>query len=276
MRNLFRFIIKFHFFILFIIIESFSLFLLIQNNKYQKASFLNSSNYITGYIYSTFHFFAEYLSLKTANYDLAQENVHLRDILKQSIKTDKNYFPEVGDSVENQQYRYIHAKVINNSVNMQNNYITLNKGRRQGIKPEMGVISPNGLVGIVKNVSENFSSVISVLNKNLSISTMIKKNGYYGSLEWDGRDNKIVCLKEIPYHVDISTGDTVVTSGYSAIFPGRLLIGIISDFELKEGSNFYDISVKLSNDFRNLSHVYIIEILLKEERLELERNTGHD
>jgi len=276
MRNLFRFIIKFHFFILFIIIESFSLFLFIQNNTYQKASFINSSNQITGYIYSAYHSMAEYLLLKTANNDLARENAYLRNVIKRSIKTDKEYWNVVRDSVKNRHYHYTPAKVINNSVNRQNNYITLNKGANQGIEPEMGVVSPNGVVGIVRNVSGNFSSVISLLNNSLSISAKIKKNGYYGSLVWDGRDNTIVSLKEIPYHVRISAGDTVVTSGYSAIFPEGLPIGVINDYELKKGANFYYISVRLLNDFRHLSYVYVIENLFKEERKELERTAGND
>jgi rod shape-determining protein MreC len=271
MKNLLRFILEFHFFILFIIIETFSLYLVFQYNSYQRASFLNSSYAVSGYIYNYYNSFTEYLSLKTANKDLAKENALLHTNLKKSFKSNRILFQKINDSLYQQHYIYISAKVINNSINKQYNYLTLNKGRRHGIKPEMAVVSPNGIVGIVKDVSNNFSSVISVLNGNLKISTKIKKNNYYGSLVWEGKNFNQVVLNEIPFHIKINIGDTVITSGYSAIFPEGILIGRISDFHIKKGDDFYNISVKLSTNFKNLSYVYVINNLLKQEQINLEK-----
>ncbi len=271
MRGLLRLILKYHFFLLFIILESISFFLIIQNHYYQKAGFLNSANIVSGYIYAGVHSFTEYLSLKQANKELAIENVAIRNRLSRCIqkKPDKT----TSKQLYHQHYVYIPARVINNSVNRQNNHLTLNKGSKYNIKPGMAVISANGIVGIVKNVSNNFSSVISVLNTNLRVSAKIKKNAYYGSLAWDGTDYSKALLNEIPFHVNISVGDTIITSGYSAIFPEGILIGTISEFDVKQGDNFYDISVNLSTNFKNLSYVYIIRNFLKKEQINLEHKT---
>ena len=137
----------------------------------------------------------------------------------------------------------------------------------------MAVISTNGIVGIVKNVSNNFSTVISILNTSLRVSAKIKKNDYFGSLSWNGINYTKAQLDEIPFHVKISVGDTIITSGYSAIFPEGNLIGTISDFDVKQGGNFYSIPVNLSTDFKNLSYVYIISDFLKKEQINLEHKT---
>lgn len=270
MRAILKLILKYHFFILFIILESFSFFLIIQNNYYQRAGFLNSSNIVSGYIYAGVHSFTEYLSLKQANKELAIENVAIRNRLSRCIQrkpaktTSKQLY---------QPYVYIPARVINNSVNRQNNYLTLNKGSKYNIKPGMAVISANGIVGIVKNVSNNFSTVISVLNTNLRVSGKIKKNNYFGSLSWDSINYTKAQLDGIPFHVKISVGDTIITSGYSSIFPEGILIGTISEFDVKQGGNFYSIPVNLSTNFKNLSYVYIISNFLKKEQINLEHKT---
>ena len=261
---------------LFIIIESFSLYLVIQNNSYQKASFINSANNISGNIYKMFNNFTEYLSLTKTNKQLALENAILHQNLIKSYKSNKINFIKVKDSVYQQQYIYILAKVINNSVNKQDNHLTLNKGQNHGVLPDMAVISPEGVVGVVKSVSDNFSSIISVLNENLRISTKIKKTRYFGPLKWDGHNYRKSKLKEIPYHVNINKGDTLITSGYSSIFPEGVQVGTISDFILEDGSNYYDITVSLSTDFKNLSYVYVIKNLLRNEQLTIEKTTKND
>ncbi len=276
MRALIKFLLKYYYFLLFIVLEFFSLFLVIENNNYQKTLFLNSANVVSGNIYKSINNLTSYLNLRRTNEELAAENTRIYNTLKESYKSNKVSLTEIYDSTYLQQYKVTLAQVINNSVNRQNNYLTIDKGLKQGISPEMAVVSPTGIVGIVKNVSNNFASVISLLNTNLHISAMIKKNGYFGSLIWDGKNNKETTLKDIPNHVKINIGDTIITSGYSTIFPKGKLIGVISDFKQEEGGNFYIIKVKLSTNFNNISYVYVIGNLLKQEQKKLEKTSEND
>ncbi|MFH1320401.1 MAG: rod shape-determining protein MreC [Bacteroidota bacterium] len=270
MRNLFEFIWKNHFVFLFIFLEIIASFFILQNNSFHKASFINSSNFFSASILNTFDNITGYLRLRSTNELLAAENEKL---YSQSILSFIKYYNrefQCNDSIYKQQYTYLSALVINNSICRRNNYLTLNKGKNQGVQPGMGVISGNGIVGIVKDVSDRYSSVLSVLNKNARISAKIKKNGYFGSVIWDGADFQIVTLLDIPKHVKINKGDTIITSGYSSIFPDGILIGTIIDFIIEPGGNSHTISVKLSTDFSRLSYVYIVNNLTKEEQKSLE------
>jgi len=175
MRNLLKFFTRFHFFFLFVIFEAISFTLIIQNNNYHKAKYFNFANAVSGFFYNQFSQMSDYLSLRRTNLDLAEENVRLFNSMKDFYKSDdSNFYLEI-DSIYQQQYYFTPAKVINNSINKQNNFLTVNKGRKHGITPEMAVISQNGIVGIIKNVSPNFSTVISVLNSNLRFSAKMKK-----------------------------------------------------------------------------------------------------
>lgn len=274
MRSLIRFIVRFHFVFIFLLIESFSLFLLIQHNHYHRSAFINSANRISGKIYNNFSVVTDYFSLRKSNYELAQQNELLLNRLKDSYKSNRVKLVEILDSTYFQQYDYRIAKVVNNSINKQSNYITLNKGSKHGIKPEMAVIGPNGVVGVVRYVSENYASVISVLNSNLKISGLLKRTGYFGSVQWDVRNYRKVKLTEIPNHVKIEVGDTVITSGYSAIFPKGILIGTVSNIDEKVSGNFHSIEVLLAEDFKSLSYIFVIGNLLKTEQKELENNTN--
>ncbi|MDQ2179865.1 rod shape-determining protein MreC [Marinifilum sp. D714] len=274
MKNLLHFIVRFHFTILFIVFEIFCLLLLVNYNNYQKSEFLNSSNAISGGIYEKVSSVTDYLSLAKTNEELNRENVRLRNLLHSSYKltTDSSFV--FLDTIYKQQYIYRTAKIINNSVNKQLNYITLNKGRIHGIEREMAVVTDNGVVGVVKSVSDNFASVISVLNDRLRISAKLKGNNYHGSLIWDGVDYRKAMLKDIPFHVKIAKGDTIVTSGYSAIFPEGLQLGVVDEVMTSSGGNFQNIKVLLSNDFKSLSYVKVVGDLMKEERLKLEEEAA--
>ena len=151
----------------------------------------------------------------------------------------------------------------------------IDKGARQGLKKDMGLISEQGVVGVITDVSDNYATAISVLNRNFRLSARIFRNNYFGIIEWDGRDPSMVRLREIPGHVRVMKGDTVVTSGYSAIFPANLPIGIVKEVKPGEG-NFYDITVDLSANFRNIYHVNVISNFNRVERKELEGNEGND
>ena len=270
MKNLLQIIVRFHFTILFLIIELVCLLLIVNNNNYHKTVFLNSNNAISGGIYEKVTSFSGYIRLTEINDKLSSENTLLHNLLAENYKLSADSFFYYEDSLFKQQYVYRSAKIINNSINKQRNYITLDKGRNQGIKPEMGVITSNGAIGIIKSVSDNYSTVLSLLNSRLKISAKIKKNNHHGSLYWDGKDYRKARLTEIPSHVDINVGDTIITSSYSSVFPEGVLLGTADEILPTTGGNFREIIVLLSNDFNQLSYVNVIGDLLKKERIELE------
>jgi rod shape-determining protein MreC len=211
------------------------------------------------------------MQLNEENYNLVQENKELRNLLKQNYKTSLTEFISIDDSVSIKWYNYDDVKIISNSTNKQHNYITLNKGSEQGIKTEMGVISSNGVIGKVHSVSKNFAVVISILNSDFRLSAKIKRNNYFGSLTWDGVDYQFALLNDIPYHVELNKGDSIITSGLTTLFPEGIPVGTIEDFEVKDG-NFYTIKVRLSNDFKQISDVYVIDNNFKEEQEELQNS----
>ncbi|MDE5418313.1 rod shape-determining protein MreC [Labilibaculum sp. DW002] len=271
MKNLLHFIVRFHFTILFVVIEIFCLLLLVSYNNYQKTEFLNSSNVVTGSIYDRVSSTTDYLALAETNEQLNRENTKLKNILAESFKVSVDSSHLYNDSLYQQQYIYRTAKIINNSVNKQLNYITLNKGKIHGIKPEMAVVTDNGVVGVINSVSDNFSTAISLLNSRIRVSAKIKKNNYFGSLTWDGKNYKTARLYEIPFHVQIQVGDTIVTSGYSSIFPEGILLGTVQKVLPESGGNFHDVVIDLSNDFKGISYVKVIGDLMKTERIQLEK-----
>ncbi len=276
MRSLFLFLWRYNFFILFLVMETFSFFLIIRNSNFHRASYINSTNDVAAKVNGTVSAITEYINLTKANEALSRENAALHSLLPGSFYIDSVLKQLVIDTVHRQQYTFVTAKVINNSVNRRNNYLTLNKGGLQGIKPEMGVVCAQGIVGIVKDTGAHFSSVLSLLHKDTRISAKVKKNGYIGSLVWDGFDFRHAILKDIALHVKLAMGDTVVTSSFSSIFPEGIMIGVVENFETREGDKFYTIDVRLSTDFSNLSSVYIVENMMKREQQVLEEKQTDD
>ncbi len=276
MRNLVVFFYRNVNLFVFIILEGFCLFLLYSRNHYQKAAFISSSNRIAGDIFTTVNSMQEYFHLKETNENLAIENATLRNLLRSAYHAVDLREKSVNDTSYHMQYRYITARVINNSVNRRNNFLTLGVGSLQGIKSEMAVITSNGIVGITKDVSPHYTSVLSILNKEARISAKIKKNDYFGSLYWEGGDYRIATLSDIPTHVPLAVGDTVTTNTFSAIFPDNILIGTLSSVKVKPGDNFYTLTVRFSANLKNITHVYVIKNLLKEEQKALEEKSQND
>jgi rod shape-determining protein MreC len=215
----------------------------------------------------------QYLSLKEDNERLVAENLQLKNLLEafKSLKS-KNSHVEIS---QNQRYTYLPALVINNSVNKQYNYITIDKGANDGIERDMPVIANDGVVGLVEAVSENYSLVISLLNRNLKVSSKFKKNNYFGSFEWTGKSYRQAVLNEIPLHVDVQRGDTIVTSGFSTLFPGGVPIGVVEDFSVNSGT-FFTIQLQIAVDFKKLNNVYVVKDYKKEEQLKLENTLRND
>jgi rod shape-determining protein MreC len=265
MRNLFLFFIKHSFFFLFLFLEIFSLLLVVSNNPYQRSAFISASNGATAGILSAVSDVTDYFNLKNQNEQLAFENAILRSEIKASKLWSVKSFQQHSDSVKSQFYTYKAARIISNNFQFRNNYLILDKGSVDGVEPEMGVITSNGIVGIVKDVSKHFCTVISVLHQKSAIDARITSNGYNGTIYWPGGDYTLGQLKNIPSHAVLKVGDTIVTSGYSAIFPPEIAVGTIKDFEVENGENFFTINFKFSVDYNKLGLVYIIHNERKEE-----------
>lgn len=274
MSNILRFIFKYHYFLLFLLLETLSFFLLVSYNQPHQQIFLNSSGNLATSVFELKTSFNNYVSLKKANEELSRENALLRSQLFNS--TDQGTLTSATSYSDDSLYYFISAKVVNNSVNKLHNYLTIDKGNKHGMHPGMGVISARGLVGVTRNVSKNYTTIISLLNTQLKISAKLRDTDYFGSLTWTGYSPTNAMLYEIPAHARVSVGDAIVTSGYSAIFPEGILIGTIENFELKQGEGFYEIDVRLSVDFNNLTYVESIKNSMKDEQVELEKITEND
>ncbi len=247
------------------------MYLLVNNNTYQREAVVSTSNEVVGEIYAAYSNVTDYLTLGITNRLLAEENARLRRADSTSFYDASFKLMKVNDSLGFQQYEYITAKVINNSISKVNNYLTLDAGSDKGIRKDMSVISSNGVVGIVKDVSKHFCTVMSVLNSKTRISTMVKKNGYFGSTIWSGNSPMLANLLDIPSHAKVSVGDTIVTTSFS-IYPKNIMVGRVAEIGTS-GESFKEIKVKLSTDFQNISYVYIVRDILKQERDTLEART---
>jgi rod shape-determining protein MreC len=271
MRNLLLFIWRHYFFFVFLSLETFCIYLVVQNNYYQHASFVNSSNNLSANVLKISHNVENYFYLKDVNEMLAKENAELRSRLLESYSLVVNNWTTVNDTVLRQKYVYTSAKVVNNSTNRRNNFLTLDKGYKQGITKDMAVITNSGIVGEVRDVSENFCTVKSTLHSQSVVNAKIKKDGSFGPLTWNGEDSEYVTLSDIPTHVRLMAGDTIVTSTYSVIFPENIRIGTVESWIRKPGEYFYTVKVRLLTDFKKLTHVYIVDNKLKKEQQELEK-----
>jgi len=276
MRNLLIFITKYNAFFLFVIFEISALLIYVKYNAFQKATFLNSANEVTGNLYTKADQFNSYLSLKEVNDRLAHENAGLRNQLKSSFYVDTLAKHKVTDTVYKQQYEYIVAKVINNSVNRRDNYITINRGSKDGIARGMGVICNQGVVGKVMFVSDHLAVVQSLLHKDTRLSAMLADNKAIGSLIWgDGMDPHVALLIDVSNNVKPHIGEQVVTSGYS-LFPTGIPFGKIVNLHAKGGGFFLNMEVGLSVDFSKLQYVYVVNNKLALEQATLEAQEKKD
>lgn len=275
MQNLLRFLLKYHFTLLFVLLEALAILLLLQNNNYQNTRFVELARNVQGTFYEQSMRVEQYLRLRQKNQQLVEENERLRNYIATNLRAEGDTFRRRVDTSFDRQYSYLSARAINNSVNKQHNFITLDKGEEDGVAPEMGVISGQGVVGVIRGVSDHFSTAISLLNSELRVSAKLSGTGYFGPLNWTGRDYRYATLADIPLHARLSRGDTVITSGYSAIFPEGISIGLVDSYEEK-GGRFYEVDVELSTNFKRLSNVYIVKNMLSEEQKQLENNLPAD
>ncbi len=259
MQNIIAFFIRNRNFFFFLSLLSLAMAFTFQSHSYHKSKFINSANWLTGGVYESMNGISSYFNLKEQNELLVEENKQLRSLLF-SLQKNKSLDTIIPDSTSNLAgYSVLTATVIKNSYTKTKNYITINKGEKDGIKQDLGVISSKGIVGIIDNQSNGYAVIQSVLNSLSKINAGLKNTSHFGTLKWDVKDHKIVQLTDIPDIAPVKVGDTIVTGGRSSIFPKGIPIGVISDFTLDNSENYYTVNVKLFNDMTNLEHVYIIE-----------------
>lgn len=270
MQQIFNFIFKNSTKLLFLLLLGISLVLTIQSHSYHRSKVVSSANFLTGGVYEKMNSVNEYFSLKSQNEQLAIENAKLRSILfNQADSTE--VMPKI-DSIKGvSKADIIVSKVIHNSYNVYENYLTLNSGAAQGVKPDMGVVNSSGIIGIVDKTSKNYATVISILNIKSQINAKIKKSNHFGSLIWDGKSTGYVQLIDLPRLASVRKGDTIVTGGQSVIFPPNIGIGTIDKIYVDNETNYYTINVKLFNDMTSLGHVYIIKSKDRDEVINLEK-----
>ena len=271
MQQIINFIIRYKNFLLYILLMIISLGFTIQSHSYHQSRFFNSSNWVTGNILRTSNNVSTYFGLDQENQKLMEENQRLRHLLFNKGEIDTL----VLDSVQ-QTYTVTTGKVIKNSFSYPRNYITIDKGRNDSVRPDMGVITSKGILGIVENTSKNFATVQSILNEKSNINAKIKDTDHFGSLVWDMKRFDVVQLVDIPRLVPLTIGDTIVTGGMSSIFPEGIPIGTIRKFDLNTSKSFYSIDVALFNDMTNIKNVYIVNNNYREEILELQNQTSTD
>lgn len=264
MRNLLAFFWKYHFFVLFVVLETISLLLLFNSYSYHKTLKHSVVTDFSGSIFSTYSNITNYFSLKGENEILAQENASLRNQLKSSF-----YYNDSTANYNDSLYQYISTKVVSNSISKPNNFIIINKGNNQGLETEMGVISSNGVAGIIVGTSNNYSVIMSMLHQNTRLSGRVKKNGQLVNLVWRGPDYKTCRVLDIPSHVVLYQGDTIETSGNSLIFPEGILIGTVVEQEVDASEELSQATLAFSTDFNALKYLYVIKNKKRAEQLEL-------
>lgn len=271
MQQIFNFIFKNSYRLLFLMLLSIAMILTIQSHSFHRSSAISSANFFTGGVYEQINKVGEYFHLKSQNELLTNENAQLKALLFSS--KDSTALPPV-DSIKGvDKMNIIVSKVIHNSYNVHENYLTINNGESSGIQPDMGVINSNGIVGIIDKTSKNYATIISILNIKSQINAKIKKTNHFGSLIWDGKNTGFVQLIDVPRLAAIRKGDTIVTGGQSIIFPENINIGTIDKIYTDNETNYYTLRVRLFNDMTNLGHVYIIKSKDREEIKKLEKES---
>ena len=270
MQQIVNFVLRNKTFLMFILLFATSLALTILNNSYHQSKYFNSTNVITGNLFKWRNGVTQYFNLRSLNKSLLEENERLRQIIANLPEEEI----AISDSIENQlgTFNIFSANVYKNSYALPNNYITINKGLKHGIKQDFGVFTSKGIIGIVDDVSTSYARVQSVLNTKSRINAQLKNSNHIGSLRWNAKSAELVQLVDVSKFAQIKIGDTIVTGRQSTIFPQGILIGTISSFKIDQGGDIYTIDVKLFNDMTNIGHVYVVENNDADEIKSLDKN----
>lgn len=276
MRNIFLFIRKFFNFFFFLVMQITALYMLFHYNQFHEAAFMGVANDITGKVSKRYNNIEYYFHLKKTNESLARENERLMNLLKQDFEVaDTNAVVKL-DSVPydtsgtRRKYLYRDAKVVNRFLQLQNNYFTIHRGAKQGVRKDMGVISPDGVMGVVVNTGDNYSVVMSLLHLSSSVSGRVKKSGETGQVKWDGKSSNVLVMETLPKSVPIAKGDSIVTSQYGTFFPQGILIGTVTEIVDDKSSNFYTLKLKPATNFSSVEHAMVVENLQADEQKKLE------
>lgn len=270
MQQLIYFLTKFRYFLLFFLLEIIAIFFTIQHHSYHKSKFVNSANFLTGGIYNQVNSVQEFFNLKQENKILIEENIQLKNLLQKLNQNINNQVVNYNKTtIYNQKYTYVFAKVINNNYTKIDNYLTLNIGTNDSIFHDLGVINSKGVIGVIKNTSPKFATVLSILNSKSRINVRLKNSEHFGTMIWNGVDYTKVQIVDFPRQAQFKIGDTLITGGKSAIFPEGIPVGSIADFNF-DNNQYNIINVKLFNDMSALGYVQIISNLEKQEQKELE------
>ena len=279
MRNVFLFIRRHFNFLFFLVLQIISLSFLFRYNKFHEAAFLNVSTEITGRFNQRYNNIEYYFQLKKTNESLVKENLGLRQLLKENYEGPDSNRRLMNDTIRADsgrsilKYQIMEAKVVNNTTALRANYLTIHRGFAQGIRTNMGVTGPQGIVGSVINVSRNFAIVMSMLHPQFKVVVKLKKGGETGTIDWDGLSPNFVTLRAIPKSAKVNVGDTVVTSQTSSLFPANLMVGTIEEIVPDNSSNFYMLKVRTATNFANIEYVYVIDNLQYDEQKGLEDST---
>ena len=269
MRNLYLFFRKHYFIFLFLLLEVVSLIFFFRHNKFQNAVMYDWTSAISGRVNNTYNNITKYFYLRRTNFILGEENATLHARMPQAIYLADTQVYIRNDTILQSEYRFVNAKVISNTTNRRNNYMMINKGIMHGIEPHMGIIAGDKIVGQVVSVSRHFSWIMSVLQKGAKISAKFLKNNQLVSVEWPGGDYQVGVVKEIPKHLIVSTGDTIITSGNSEIFPEGILVGTIKHVNERQDENFNTAVISFLTDFNGLGYVEVVIDMFKEEKTSL-------
>lgn len=276
MRNIFLFIRRYFNFLFFLVLQIIALSFLFRYNKFHEAAFLGAANEVTGSIGGQVSNIEYYFQLKRTNEELVVQNETLLNRMPDNFQSPDTLTQAIKDTVRIdtttavRRYLWRSARVVNNSTGLQYNYITIHRGSEQGVKKDMGVISSRGVVGMVVHTSDNYAVVMSLLNRQSSVSAKLLKTGEVARVFWDGQNAEQVTMINIAKNVPVAVGDSVITSGYSLSFPPGVLIGTIAEVINEPGSNFYTLRLKTATNFYNIEYVYAVENLQKEEQIRLE------
>ncbi|WP_020604820.1 rod shape-determining protein MreC [Spirosoma spitsbergense] len=277
MGELVDFFVRSRNFILFVLLEVVSFYFIISTNNYWSATYFNTSNRYAAQVLAWSNTVNEYTNLRQVNAELAQENQllnnRLTDLLQNRPPAPAMY---QADSAFANRFKFTVAKVVNNTTQLANNYITIDKGTDDGLHPGMGVISPTGVVGKVKICNQHFSVVTSILHSEYLVSSQLVKAGEIGSAKWDGVDPSLIKLEDVPRHKPVSIGDSVVTSGFNLTFPPGILVGRVRSVGVQPNQTFHDITLNLATNFSNLAFVYIVENRLQAEQDQLEKKVENE
>lgn len=279
MRNIFLFIRRYFNFLFFLALQALALYFLFRYNKFHEAAFMGVASEITGSVNARYNNVEYYFKLKKANEALVRENISLREKLRSNYQPADTLQQIVVDSIrvdsllKFQKYSYMEATVVGGFITTQTNFFSIHRGSDQGVKVDMAVIGPMGVVGRVVNVSANFATVMSMLSRQFKVDAKLKNSGDRGTISWDGISPEFVQMRNVPKNIKVTRGDSVLTSELSSIFPANIMVGTVDTFQNDPSSNFYTLKLKTATNFSTVQYVYVVRNSQLEEQRILEATT---